>query len=1754
MSRNPACAAWIWVVLLLATASPARAAESARLTGRVIDSETLQPIAGAEVELANVASGQGFFRARTDRSGAFEMRGIAPNRHYGLTVSAPGYADFVLAGWQFPSPQRAAELEIPLDRAGSLEVKATRADGKTPIANAKVTLTAERASRWWEGYRPPPAPAFTDAKGVARFVDLEAGRWTLVVEYGDLVPSESRRLVVRRGETTSVTESLVRPASLRGTVRLPDGSGVTGVAVTAMGASEAVGTTGPEGDFSIEGLRPGRYRVQIAQEGFEPTRTRDSYALGEGDTREGLELPVTPRPPEVALVQEREVLTPSGPMRIGIRSFRVDSLDVSIHRIPIARLTDASRDFRELGRGADLAGLERVLRWTHVPIEGPPFTWREEQVTFPEKLPAGAYVVSARAGGLDRRALFFVTDLGLLVKRSPTRAFLAAASLTTGAPVSGAQVTVARLPGDPRRSQMDWGSAIRSAPSSGGRTDDRGMMELTIPRDFQHARIVAFSPAHGVSVAESPIATEAEQGGDRLYLYTERPIYRPGQTVFWKAFARRAAGNAYALPDAGSVKLEAYGPDGEPMDVPAKSLSSWGSADGSVELPPEIRLGDWRLSATFGRSRATATFAVQEYRKPEFQVTVTPDREIYVSGDEVRFVIAADYFFGAPVFGAAVRYNLFESKLAPTADEDYEARPETGYGRVLQTGEARTDIDGRLALTFQPARVAYDRRITLEVEVVDGSNRVVSGRGSAIIGRGLFTIQLRPVAAVVTAGEAIGIEVLTRDHQDRPVRAEVTVELDQEAWNPLLRRYVRSSRPLASTTATTDGNGRALVSLAPSPARAGHLMIRARGEDSKSNRIAAEASVWVYDARFADYEYRYPALEAFLDRERYQPGDTAHVLVNTDVRRAQVIATVEGRELHDFRAVTLSGQTGLISIPIRPEYAPNVFVSVNVHRGKDVQSRFLELRVAEPPHELAIGIEPDKREYRPGESARIRLRTTDRSGQPVRSELSLGVVDEAIYSLRADNTSHPHDVFYGRRPNWVTTAVSFPVLYYAGADKGREEDVRKNFRDVAHWAPSVRTDERGEAEVAFTWPDNLTTWRLTSRGMTETTLVGQAVAKTLVSKPLAARIALPRFLVAGDEAVFVSVVNNRTAEPIEDVRQSIQVTGGASASGPTSRTSDLSARGESRSMWTVRAARETKSDTTTVALTFRAESKVDSDALRVTTPILPLAVPILLRGAFAVDGAREERTIELPRDLVLQGSRVRIECAPTPAGMAAAALSYLADQPYGHTEQVANTVIAAVSLLDAARKVGRELPGWEQPRTRIAPLLARLVALQSQQGGWGWWREGDPDPFFTSLALDALARASTAGLLGPSEMEVMWQGAARMAPLLGGVRSLDGEAYVIAHLAPLLSLPDPAKRIDFLREQADDVAAALQTGPERLGSGGLALLVRAQAERGRDKEARAAWNVLEKRAVSTGSESHWPSEIPDEPWLDDETETTARALQAMLAVEPGNRRAPGIVRWLAARRGGGYWRSTRTTAPVAVALAAYLAARPGEMNPEYRLRVSWNGETILERQVTSKDVFGDRSLEVMLQGAKLRPGRNTLQVTKEGRGSAFVAWSARAMVPSPGPSPSGDPRLTVTREILQAERTTDRRGRPRYLSSPRQPGEPVEIGEALLVRLTLRSDRGVRWVAVEEPRPAGLEVSELLPAGAQWPYGTHAEQRDDRNVFFLEEVPKGETVIEYLARAEVGGAFTGLPVTAYAMYEPELLVRSGEERVRIEAP
>ncbi len=1744
--------------------APAALAES-RISGQVVDADTRKPVAHAEIELANAGGGQGYFRTRTDARGEFVLERVPAERYYLFTVAADGFTEWALEGWQFPEAQRDIRLVVPLARAGALAVSATRSDGRTAVAGARVTVRGERGGSWWESRQRDPEPRFTDRAGAVRFDGLPAGLYTIEVQAAGLRTQELRRVAVRPGPPTPVSLALTRPASLSGLVRLPDSSGVAGVTVIARGPAEVTATTDADGGFTLADLAPGRYRVEVAHEGFEPGTARDAVAVREGEARDLGTLRVNPRPASFSFVLEREVFVAAAEpgdreaqrQQFGVRAFRVGALDLTLYRIPEARLLDAARDFRALAAsGADTAGLVRTDAFRFTLQAGAPFAWREQLLPLPREQAPGAYLLVGRAGALERRQIFFVSDLSLVVKRSATQVVAWAGALRTGVPVPGARVYAVQSRTERSvGSGQSWDAPLAAADGAGTATDADGLARLPSFGRGANLRVVAISERHGVAVAEAPLGGEAARQG-QLFLFTERPLYRPGQTVHWKAFARRQAGEGYVMPDRTSVQLTLSGPEGASLELPAASLSESGSADGAVELPADVPLGDWTLSARGAGLSGSAVLGVQHYRKPEYQVEVTPDRAAIVGGDELRFSVAATYFFGAPVVGATVRWTLFESRLPRDRDpfedgwEGSEGEGE-GYGRMLESGETRTDVDGRVGLTFTPPRSTHDRRLSLEVEVVDGSQRQVSARGSAIVGRGLFTLQVQPVARMTAAGRPLEVDVLTRDHAGQPVAAAVTLDLDQDTWNPLERRYVRASRPLASLTVeTAAGTGRARATIAPNLARSGHLTLRARADDARGNRITAESGVWVYDERAWSYAYRYPSLEVLADRAEYAPGDTARLLVNTDVKDAHLLVSVEGRELHELRVQHLFGQSGLVRVPLRGAYGANAFVSVHVRRGREVHSRVLELPIRAERHDLAITLTPDRAEYRPQQPGTITVETRDGAGRPVAAEVAVGVVDEAIYALRADGTPKSHDVFYGRQPNTVTTSVSFPTLYFAGADKSEGREPRRDFRDVALWAPKVITGADGRGRVELKWPDNLTTWRVTARGATAATQVGEAIARTRVSRDLVARLAVPRAFIAGDQASLVTVVSNRTAEPLTGVRERMKVAGPAQLGGAAERTASLPARGESRSAWTVRTDAESPKDGSDarVTLTFGATAANDADALELVVPVHPRAVPLSLRGSGVLAAPSVRHTVTLPADLVRSGSSLALTLSPGAGGAVRAAADALLDFDYGCTEQTANALRASIGLLAAAQKAGTVVPGADAMRDKLAGRFQRLLALKRWDGAWGWWSQDDPDPFMTALAIEALAMCVQGGVQQEAAQNALQEAQYGLQRAMSQLREPDGLAFAAMHLARVAELPEARQRHADLLAQLDGVVASLAAQKDQLGPAASACAAVAASRLGRAADAKAFLDQTMARVTKRGLDLALPADPgAEERWFGEHDEGSAYALMALARIDPRDPRGDGLVRGLLATRRGRMWRSTRVTGPVAVALAEWLGAHPEQLRSAGPVTARWNGAPAAAGDLA--DAFGG-GVRVTITGARLQPGANTLELTAQGPGALLWAYEAEARVPSPGPA-TDVARLSVQREYLRATRVADRRGRPRWLTAPFDARQPLAVGDAVLVRLTLTAPRALSHLLIEDPRPAGFEVDAILPDGAERPWSTSGEVRDDRSVFFVGSLPQGASVIEYLLRPELEGAFTALPTRASGMYAPDLEVRGREDRLTV---
>src|SRR5438445_13241255 len=198
---------------------------------------------------------------------------------------------------------------------------------------------------------------------------------------------------------------------------------------------------------------------------------------------------------------------------------------------------------------------------------------------------------------------------------------------------------------------------------------------------------------------------------------------------------------------------------------------------------------------------------------------------------------------------------------------------------------------------------------------------------------------------------------------------------------------------------------------------------------------------------------------------------------------------------------------------------------------------------------LKLDIVPNKKEFKPRDVASYTVLARNEDGSPAaNTEISLGIVAEAIYSIQTDTAGNIKREFYGRRFDEVQTslAIHYTFTGYAGekpADLAKnksayqladfknessyaEPTIRKEFKDTAFWQPDVVTGGDGKATVEFKLPDNLTTWRATARAVTADTRVGSTVQKTIARKDVIMRLEMRGFLIEGNTFRFSGSVNN----------------------------------------------------------------------------------------------------------------------------------------------------------------------------------------------------------------------------------------------------------------------------------------------------------------------------------------------------------------------------------------------------------------------------------------------------------------------------------------------------------------------------------------------------------------------------------------------------------------------------------------------------
>ncbi len=673
--------------------------------------------------------------------------------------------------------------------------------------------------------------------------------------------------------------------------------------------------------------------------------------------------------------------------------------------------------------------------------------------------------------------VFMITKTALATKMTEKQLLVWATSLKDGAPVAGMNISV-------RRSAI--GEEILS-----GTTDREGLVAFDLLKKQSNELAVVgkldnditmtrTTWAEGINPWNFNIDYRPQEEKYFAYIYTERPIYRPGHTVYFKGIVRAHEDVKFALPD--GKKVHVIIKDSRDNKVYEKDivLNSNGTFHDELQLSENGHTGNYSIQATLQTANEKEadkeisypfyqSFLVAAYRKPDYKLTIENDKKNYVNGEQAKIKVTGQYFFGAPLANAKIAWtiksedyyfflpadsaSIYASKwFSFSNDGQYCYWGCRGEAGIVTQGKAVLDSNGQYTITL-PLDIKgkkLSQFYTVEVTAFDINDQSVSNRVTMPVHQGEYYIGIMRKDSVVQKGKEAIFEIIAVGADGKPVGSKnLEISLFKREWNTIQKKNVDSDFYYENNyenifaekkSVFTDEKGHGVVSFTPK--NGGDYRVFAEGKDSRGNKIAASTLFYTTDQSFINWgEENNDRIELVPDKLEYKIGDTAHILVKSPYRNVYALVTHERANILQKKVIKIVSNAQTIDVPITEKSLPNIFVSVLLVKGNENAAGLVDpkekaderdiatfkigyatLQVENSSKKMAVKVETDRQKYHPGDEVTVKIKTTDGKGKPVKAELSIGVVDESVLSLTENVTADLLVEFYRKRALGVLTA------------------------------------------------------------------------------------------------------------------------------------------------------------------------------------------------------------------------------------------------------------------------------------------------------------------------------------------------------------------------------------------------------------------------------------------------------------------------------------------------------------------------------------------------------------------------------------------------------------------------------------------------------------------------------------------------------------------------------------------------------------
>ena len=456
----------------------------------------------------------------------------------------------------------------------------------------------------------------------------------------------------------------------------------------------------------------------------------------------------------------------------------------------------------------DLGRAEKLKSWSRATGDQGVYQPSNEVVRLDTKLKPGAYMLEARAGGKSARELILVTDAALVLKASGKQALVYFCNALDSSPFTGGKVKLWEGWLE-NQNHWHWREQTKS-------TDKDGIAVFDLEKPENQNREIFASVVRderqAFSTANSYWFNRGDRDTWRIYAFTDRPAYRPKETINWKFIARHYNGSVYSTPANETIEYEITDPRGAKVKSDKIKLNEFGSAWGSLDLTEKMPLGEYRVTfwdQVDGKRHheiGNATlFRLEEYKLPEFKVSVaTPEengqKKTFRLGETVEATIQADYYFGGPVANADVAVLVHqkpfwhfwhEPRPYPWFYEDMD-NGNSPYGRwrgwyggdqIITNATLKTDATGKATLTFAtPRNTGQDYEYDIEARVTDASRREITGRGTVRVTRQRYYVHANPAHNLYRPRDKVTVDFKALDANDQPVQTEGKITVTRDYW------------------------------------------------------------------------------------------------------------------------------------------------------------------------------------------------------------------------------------------------------------------------------------------------------------------------------------------------------------------------------------------------------------------------------------------------------------------------------------------------------------------------------------------------------------------------------------------------------------------------------------------------------------------------------------------------------------------------------------------------------------------------------------------------------------------------------------------------------------------------------------------------------------------------------------------------------------------------------------------------------------